>query len=414
MTTNPSPSPAAGDPVDGKRSDTTDAVAPVSLVQRLAGEALGTFVLILLGAGATSFAFAQLTAADFNAGATGLGSPGVSPLAYALALAAAGYAFSRLSGGHFNPAVSIAAALSGRLAWKDAGLYAAAQVGGGLLAGLVLFVLAFGYDGADASRSMFLVGFGDDFTGVAWWSAILLEIVLTVLFVYLVLAVTDDRHEHRGVAPLAVGLAYGAVVFAGASATGGVANPARALATNVFGGVDSLLSGLVVLVATLIGAAVAGLTYPLLFGKDREAVAGSGLKLGGGSRRSRGNDQYAAWQQQQGGYYDQQQGAWQGQPGQQGGYYDQQQGAWQGQPGQQQGQQQGGGYYEQPQYGDQGGWQGQQPPQQGYQQPGYEQPGYEQQGQAGWGRPETPSDPYAAPQSPGDDEGHTRMRPDQP
>ncbi|WP_299050850.1 MIP/aquaporin family protein [uncultured Nocardioides sp.] len=400
MTTNPSPSPAAGD-AGGTTTDPTRGTAPVTTVQRLAGEALGTFLLILLGGAATSFAFAQLTAGDLGTDFSGLGSPGVSPLAYAFALAGAGYAFSRLSGGHFNPAVSIAAALSGRLAWKDAGLYAAAQVGGGLVAGLVLFVLALGYNGADASRSMFLVGFGDGFTGVAWWSAILLEIVLTVLFVYVVLAVTDDRHEHRGVAPLAIGLAYGAVVFAGASATGGVANPARALATNVFGGVDSLLSGLVVLVATLIGAAVAGFTYPLLFGKDREAVAGSGLKLGGGSRRSRGTDPYAAWQQQ-GGYYDQQQGGWQGQqgqPGQQGGYYDQQQGAWQGQQGQpaQPGQQ--GGYYEQQQpspYGDQGGWQGQQPPQQGY------QPGYEQQ-------------PYTPPNTPGDDGGdHTRMRPDQP
>jgi len=409
MSTNPSSSPAAGEPAAGT-------AAPVTLVQRLAAEGLGTFLLILLGGGATTFAFAALTTEDLGSFGGDLGPASGNALAFALALAAAGYAFTRLSGGHFNPAVSIAAALSGRLGWKDAGLYAAAQVGGGLVAGLVLFVLALGYDGSDASASLFLVGFGDEFSGIAWWAAILLEVVLTALFVYLVLAVTDERHEHRGVAPLAIGLGYGAIVFAGASATGGVANPARALATNVFGGVDALVSALVILVATLIGAAVAGLTYPLLFGRDREAVAGSGLKLGGGrgSRRSGNNDQYAAWSQQQGAYYGQpgygDQQAW-GQQQPQQGYYDQQQGGWQGQPGQagQAGQQ--GGYYDQqqpPAYGDQGGWQGQagqgqqQYGDQGYQQP-YSPPQNQPQNQ-----------PQHPPQTPGEDEGHTRMRPDQP
>ncbi|MCH1866319.1 MIP/aquaporin family protein [Nocardioides sp. CFH 31398] len=404
MTTNPGSSPAASQPagtVDG-------AAAPVSLVQRLAAEGLGTFLLILLGGGASAFAYAALSTEDLGGFGGDFGPAGANALAFALALAAAGYAFSRLSGGHFNPAVSIAAALSGRMAWRDAGTYVGVQLAGGVLAGLLLFVLALGYDGSDASASLFLVGFGDDFSGIAWWAAILLEVVLTVLFVYLVLSVTDERHEHRGVAPLAIGLGYGAIVFAGSSATGGVANPARAIATNLFGGVDAVVSGLVILVATLIGAAVAGLTYPLLFGRDREAVAGSGLRLGGGARRSRGDDQYAAWNAQQGAYYGQpgygDQQAWGQQPGQQG-YYDQQ-GGWQNQPGQPPQQ---GGYYEQPQqpqqpqhpqqqYGEQGGWQGQA----GQAQQPYGDQGYQQQ-------------PYSPPSGgPARDDDHTRMRPDQP
>jgi len=310
-----------------------DAVTPATPGQRIAAEALGTFVLVLIGCGSIAISIANG------------GDSAVVPLAFGLTYAVLGYAFGRLSGGHFNPAVSIGAALAGRQTWKEAGAYAGAQVVGGILAAVVLLVLMLGFDSYEAfDGGLGASGWGDASTGYAWWAALLLEIVMTAVFVLVHLGSYDRRNEARGFAPLATGLALTAIYAATLAATLGGTNPARSLGVALFDGTDALAQVWVFVLAPLVGAALAGLAYPALFGRDGDVVPGSGLSFSSGSKTGAAGAPGAydqAWQQGgQGGYGGYQQAGY-GQPQQ--GYGEAQQAGY-GQPQQ-------GGYGEPQQYG---------------------------------------------------------------
>lgn len=249
-------------------------VAP-SLVQKLAAEFIGTMILVVIGCGA----------------ATGLSNGDVDPaafvgtvgLAFGLAIVVAVYAFGRVSGGHFNPAVSVGAALGGRVAWKDAGLYVVAQIIGAIVGALVIFVVFKGFDGFSASdNGLGRNGFGDDYNHMAWWGALIAEIVLTAIFVLIILAVTDVRNPAQRLAPLAIGLSLSAIHFVGIAIDGTSVNPARSIGPALFSGSEGLKDLWLFIVAPLIGAAISGLLYPLIFGHGSDPVPGSGLKLGGG------------------------------------------------------------------------------------------------------------------------------------
>src|SRR3546814_10141764 len=92
------------------------------------------------------------------------------------------YAVGHIAGGHFNPAVSVGAALAGRIAWVQAGIYAAVQVVSAIVAAAVLFLIYKGFDGWDAEGSMGQNSFGEDGSGLALWSALIVEIIATALF----------------------------------------------------------------------------------------------------------------------------------------------------------------------------------------------------------------------------------------
>ncbi|MCK9823410.1 aquaporin [Nocardioides cavernae] len=351
--------------------------------QKFTAELLGTFVLVFFGCGAF-----LMSGGDYVA--TGL--------TFGLTVVVMAYAVGRISGGHFNPAVTLGAVLGGRLPWNQVGIYMAAQLLGGLLAGAALFGLMHGFEGFTAEGRMGQNSFGDQGSGYAWWAALLLETLLTAVFLWVILAVTDERNEvNVALGPLAIGLALAMIHFASMGATGTSVNPARSIGVGVFAGTDAIVQLWLFVVAPLLGAAVAGLTYPLLFGQGAAAVAGSGLSFGGGRKDQFVPGNYEAqWNQGQ-------QGGW-GQPGSAWGAPPQQQ--W-GQP--QQPQQQPDPYgapQGQPQPGQPGQW-GQPAPQQPQQQPG--QPGQwgappaqpQQPGQSApghWGNPE------------GDDDGRTQVR----
>lgn len=368
-------------------SDTTTTEAtPPTLVHKLAAEALGTFVLVFFGVGSAIIALGDASGEERSFGAiatyTGI------PLTFGLTVVVGAYAFGRISGAHFNPAVSLGAGLSGRLAWKDVGLYAAAQVAAGFLAALTLFVLMQGWENFDAEGQMGQNSFGDDGTGYAWWAAFLLELLTTAIFVFLILAVTDKRNSaYAALAPLAIGLSLAMIHFATLGATGTSVNPARSIGPALFAGSDYILMLWLFILAPLIGGAAAGFAYPLLFGRDADPVPGSGLTLS-----------KPAGQQ---GYQQQWQGGQQGQL--QGGQWDQQgQQQWP-QQGQQQWPQQGG---EQQWQGQQGGQHAAQPEQQWPQQGGeqqWQQPEPPTQHQQQWGQ-----QGYQPPE----DDGRTQIRPD--
>ncbi|MBC9733682.1 MIP/aquaporin family protein [Nocardioides marmotae] len=230
--------------------------------QRIAAEAIGTFLLVLVAAGTLVRTDDALTAA----------------LAYGLAYAVAIAAFGRVSA-HLNPAATVGSAVAGRTPWRDAGLLVGTQVVAGVLAALALFGLLHGYEGFDAEGSMGQNGFGDLRDGYAAWAAFLLEMILTALLVLVVLAVLDDRHEDRRVAPLWSGLALAALAAVAVPFTGASLNPARSIGPALFAGGDAILQLWVFLLAPLLGGLLAGLAYPFVLGRSAAPVPGSGLRL---------------------------------------------------------------------------------------------------------------------------------------
>ena len=153
------------------------------------------------------------------------------------------YAFGRVSGAHFNPAVSVGAALGGRMAWRQVPVYVGAQLVGAIVAGLSLFILIQGVDGYDIERQRpGQNSFGDESgIGYAVWAAFLLELLMTAIFLYVILAVTDARNEHPALAPAAIGLTLSMIHFASINLTGTSVNPARSIGVGLFAGSDAII-----------------------------------------------------------------------------------------------------------------------------------------------------------------------------
>lgn len=236
-----------------------------STAQKVAAEVIGTFVLVFFGC------LTAILSEDYVAIA----------LAFGLAVLVGAYSFGRISGAHFNPAVTVGAAIAGRLAWRQTPIYIVSQLIGALLAGLTLFLLVHGFDGYDVSQQGLGQNFfGDNGSGFAWWAALILETLLTAVFLWVILAVTDARNEHPALAPAAIGLTLTMIHLAAINATGTSVNPARSIGVGVYAGTDAITDLWLFIVAPLLGGAIAGLTYPLLFGHDSEPVTGSGLRFG--------------------------------------------------------------------------------------------------------------------------------------
>ncbi|WP_082563615.1 MULTISPECIES: MIP family channel protein [unclassified Nocardioides] len=354
----------------------TPATPEPTLVQKLSAEVLGTFVLVFVGVGA-----AMSLAPDLEGGGTlGVGIAGVA-LAFGFAVLVMAYAVGHISGGHFNPAVSVGAAMAGRLSWVQAGFYAAAQLVGAIVAAAALFIVFKGIDGWDAEGAMGQNNYGDESgSGIALWSALLVEVIGTAIFLYVILAATDKRNPSTAAAPVAIGLALTGIHLALIPLTGTSVNPARSIGPALFAGTDSLVQVWVFIVAPLLGAAIAGFTYALIFGSDGEPVAGSGLNFGGGNAQATGFA--GGWdpnaQHQQGGWDQNAQQGWDPNQQQWAGQAPPQQGA----PDQQ--------------------W-GQGAPEQQWGQPAPEQQWGQQAPEQQWGAPQAPQAPeqqWPAPQAP--------------
>ena len=277
--------------------------------QKFTAEVLGTFVLVFFGCGAAVYSGGDLVA---------------TALAFGLTVLVMAYAVGRISGGHFNPAVTLGAVLSGRLPWSQVGIYMAAQLLGALLAGAVLFGLGHGFEGFVAEGNMGQNFFGDQGSGFAWWAALLLELLMTAVFVWVILSVTDARNEvNVALGPLAIGLSLAMFHLLAIPLTGTSVNPARSIGVGVFAGTDAIVQLWLFVLAPLLGAAIAGLTYPVLFGHGAAPVAGSGLNFGGGRKDQFVPGNYEAqWNQGQPASWGQPGAAWGAPPQQQWGQPD--------------------------------------------------------------------------------------------
>lgn len=239
-----------------------------TLGAKLSAEFMGTFVLVFGGAGSAIFAAKVLSEESVN---MGIGFLGVA-LAFGLTVMVMVYAVGHISGGHFNPAVTIGAAFAKRVEWKLVLPYIVTQIIGASVAGAVLFFIASGKEGFNAVESGFATnGYGERSPdGYSMAAVLVAEIVLTAIFLYVILGATDLRAP-AGFAGIAIGLSLTLIHLVSIPISNTSVNPARSLGVAWFAGPEALGQVWMFFVAPIIGAAIAGITYYMLF-PDRKAT----------------------------------------------------------------------------------------------------------------------------------------------
>jgi len=246
----------------------TVVVTGPSLVARLGAEAFGTFALVLVGVGIALYS-------SFS----GVGGTLAVALGFGIAVLAGIIAVGHVSGGHFNPAVTLGAAIGGRTAWRDVLPYWLAQLVGGILAAAILFITipaklpALLDTSGSATAKSFFSGVSNGYgahsplsklsSGQVEFSlviALLVEIVVTAVFVGVILGATDRRSANKQ-APFAIGLSLAVLILVALPVTNASLNPARSSATAIFSESWALSQLWLFWVAPLVGAALAGLVY---------------------------------------------------------------------------------------------------------------------------------------------------------
>lgn len=226
------------------------------MTRKLFAEFFGTFWLVFGGCGSAvlAAAFPQL----------GIGFVGVS-LAFGLTVVTMAYAVGHISGGHFNPAVTLGLWAGGRFAFRHVPLYIVAQVVGGIIGAMVLYWIASGQAGFDVVGSGFASnGFGEHSPGqYSQTAAIIIECLLTGFFLLVIMGVTDKKAA-AGFAPLAIGLALTLIHLISIPVTNTSVNPARSTAVAVFQGGWALQQLWVFWVAPIAGGLIGGLVYRFL------------------------------------------------------------------------------------------------------------------------------------------------------
>ena len=233
--------------------------------RKLAAEFVGTFWLVLGGCGA-----AVLAAGVPD---VGIGYAGVA-LAFGLTVLTGAYAFGHISGAHFNPAVTFGLYVAGRFPAREVIPYWIVQVLGGLAGGLVLYVIAGGAEGFDASAGFAANGFGEHSPQhYSMAAGAVCEIAMTFMFLMVILGATSYR-EPAGFAPLAIGLALTLIHLISIPVTNTSVNPARSMGVAFFQGDWAIWQLWFFWLMPLIGAGLAGLVQRWLSGGDRTLVEG--------------------------------------------------------------------------------------------------------------------------------------------
>jgi len=232
----------------------------MSISKRAAAEFLGTFWLVLGGCGSAVLAAAV---------PLGIGYTGVA-LAFGLTVLTGVYALGHISGGHFNPAVSVGLLVAKRFPGKDLVPYVISQVGGAVTAAAVLYVIASGIPSFSTSGGFASNGYAEHSPrGYGLTAALVCEVVMTFMFLIVILGATDARAP-KGFAGLAIGLALTLVHLFSVPVTNASVNPARSTGPALFVGGWAVAQLWLFWVAPLVGAALAGVVYPALAGEDKK------------------------------------------------------------------------------------------------------------------------------------------------
>lgn len=224
-------------------------------MNKLLAEFFGTFWLVFAGCGSA------VLAAGFNGEGSnlGIGFIGVS-LAFGLTVLTMAYAVGHISGGHFNPAVTIGLVAGGRFAAKDAAGYIAAQVVGGIVAAAVLYFIASGKQGWVAG-GFASNGYGDLSPGkYGLGAAFVMEVVMTAIFLFVIMGSTH-KDAPAGFAPIAIGLCLTLIHLVSIPVTNTSVNPARSLGVALFANTGALAQVWLFWVAPIIGGVLGALAY---------------------------------------------------------------------------------------------------------------------------------------------------------
>ena len=222
-------------------------------------ELVGTFWLVLGGCGTAVLAGSVV------------GIYGIA-MAFGLTVVTGAYALGHISGGHFNPAVTVGLLVGGRFEKEKAAYYIVAQLIGAILAAVVIFAVANGVDGFSASDSGFAAnGYGDQSPdGYNLGSALVIEVVLTAVFLVVILGATA-KAASPGFAGLAIGLCLTLIHLISIPVTNTSVNPARSTSQAIFAGGDYLAQLWLFWVAPIAGAALGALLYTTLLGGSDDA-----------------------------------------------------------------------------------------------------------------------------------------------
>lgn len=232
-------------------------------MKKLFAEFFGTFWLVFGGCGSAIFAaaFPEL----------GIGFVGVA-LAFGLTVLTMAFAVGHISGGHFNPAVSLGLWAGGKFEAKNLLGYIIAQLIGGLVAAGALYLIASGKAGFEIDSSQagtFAAnGFGDlSPNGFSMRSALIVEFLLTLFFLLIILGSTNERAP-KGFAPIAIGLGLTLIHLISIPITNTSVNPARSTSQAIFAGGEYPSQLWLFWIAPILGAILAGFIHKALFDKE--------------------------------------------------------------------------------------------------------------------------------------------------
>lgn len=239
--------------------------------KKLVAEFLGTMWLVLGGCGSAIFA------ANFGGDGNplGIGFVGVA-LAFGLTVLTGAYAFGHISGGHFNPAVSIGLMVGKRFPAAELPGYIIAQVLGGVFGAFIIYLIASGQSGfaidASSAGAFATNGFGEFSPGgYSMMSALIAEIVLTAVFLIIIMGSTHHQAP-VGFAPIAIGLGLTLIHLISIPITNTSVNPARSTAVALFVGGESISQLWLFWVAPIIGAVIGGGIYAWLGHEDPDII----------------------------------------------------------------------------------------------------------------------------------------------
>ena len=225
--------------------------------KKLFAEFFGTFWLVFGGCGSALFA------ASVN---LGIGYLGVA-LAFGLTVLTMAFSVGHISGGHFNPAVTLGLVAGGRFSAKEAIPYIISQVIGGLLAGAALYLIASGKAGFDATAGFASNGYGEHSPeGYSMAAVFIAEALLTGFFLLVIHGATDKRAP-AGFAPIAIGLCLTLIHLVSIPVSNTSVNPARSTAVAFFQGSWAVDQLWLFWVAPIVGGIIGGLIYRVLLEK---------------------------------------------------------------------------------------------------------------------------------------------------
>ena len=220
-------------------------------------EFIGTFTLVLVGCGT-----AMLVGCDAVNGSGYI----LTAFAFGLVIVGMAYCVGNVSGCHINPAVSLAVLISGRMSVSDFFFYIISQVLGAISGAAclkIIFSLGNVTDKTGGLGSNGLAGVGGSFV-----AGLIVECLLTFIFVMVILGVTDSKYSHGSFGGVVIGFSLVMVHILGIGLTGTSVNPTRSIGPALFAGGDALASLWVFIVGPFVGAALAALVYKLIAKKD--------------------------------------------------------------------------------------------------------------------------------------------------